>query len=153
MSKDLNRELTGIEKQIHDLQKRKRDIKRQLKEIEQFKNPKISISKIKDKYLIGKTRFRNKVLSVYVGKLDQFVGRFDVLSENIAKERLLKKMKENLSPDQILTLENQQKKPKRKTIRDHIRAITEESYDPNYFKNLTEEDIKTFIPYFILKYM
>lgn len=145
----LKNELFKIESEIKKLKNRKREIQRKLKEIEIQSDPKISISISKGKYYIAKTRLNNKVLSVYIGKLKFFAGKHDPRVYEIARKKMLLKLNPDLKPENIYL------KPKRsvKTIRDHLKAITEDPYDPNYFKKLSLEDKNTFIPYFIFKYL
>jgi len=43
--------------------------------------------------------------------------------------------------------------PKVKTLFDHIKGITQEPYDPNYWENLSDGDRKTFQPYMIHRFI
>lgn len=42
---------------------------------------------------------------------------------------------------------------KPKTLFDHLKAITQRDYDPNYWKNLSESDKKTFSSYMIHRFI
>lgn len=46
-----------------------------------------------------------------------------------------------------------QKLTKTKTLFDHLKAITQYPYDPNYWQNLTESDRKTFSNFMIHRYL
>lgn len=55
--------------------------------------------------------------------------------------------------DEVLLEDSQNKGMKSKTIFDHLKAITQESYDPEYFQKLSERDKKTFDVYMINRYL
>lgn len=42
---------------------------------------------------------------------------------------------------------------KGKTLFDHLKAITKEPYDPDYWKNLTADERRSFSPYMIHRYL
>lgn len=46
-----------------------------------------------------------------------------------------------------------QETPKVKSLFDHIKSITQEPYDPNYWENLSEGGRKTFQPYMIHRFI
>ena len=55
-------------------------------------------------------------------------------------------------PEQV-TLSEDDEKGKRKTIFDHLKAITQQKHDPEYFQKLSERDKKTFDVYMINRYL
>lgn len=57
-----------------------------------------------------------------------------------------------LGESDIVT-KSSKKSENRVTLFEHIKAITEKKYDPNYFNNLSESDKKTFSVYMINRYL
>ena len=61
---------------------------------------------------------------------------------------------QEVSEDEVLLEDSQDTgKKKGKTIFDHLKAITQDSYDPEYFQKLSERDKKTFDVYMINRYL
>jgi len=91
---NLLEELRKIEDNIATLEARIKEIKKQLKLIEQKENLKISLTISRNKYILGKARIGDKVVSCYVGRIIDYKNEQDALEK--AKLLFKKRIAESL---------------------------------------------------------